>query len=63
MIIVAMAKRGCHLKGIIEIPLRFNAPTVAVDSKRKRVRMPIYIIRGLPKISVKAILFIIIFIF
>lgn len=50
-IIVVMARRGCHLKGITEMPLKFKAPTVAVNIKRKKVKMPPYIISGLPKIN------------
>lgn len=52
MIIVVMASRGCHLNGITGRPLKFKAPTVAVNNKSKKVKMPPYIISGLPKNNV-----------
>jgi hypothetical protein len=53
--IVVRAKRGCHLNGIITIPLKFKKPTVAVNSNSKKVNIPPYITSGLPKKSVSAI--------
>lgn len=49
---VIMARRGCQRKGIITIPLKFKAPTVAVKSTKAKVKRPPYIINGLPKIKV-----------
>ena len=51
-IIVVKASRGCHLKGITEMPLKFNAPMVAVNSKSKKVKMPPYITSGWLRINV-----------
>jgi len=39
-VIVAAAKRGCHLKGILVSPRKLRNPTVAVDSRRIRVAIP-----------------------
>jgi len=55
-IIVVSARRGCHLKEITEIPLKFKNPTVAVDSNNKNVSMPPYITKGLPRNIVSAML-------
>jgi len=55
-VIVIMARRGCHLKGMTVIPLKFKAPTVAVNSKSRKVNIPPYITSGLPKNRVRAIL-------
>lgn len=44
------ASRGCHLKGILFIPLKFKNPTSAVNKKEDKVTIPRYIIRGFPKI-------------
>lgn len=60
-VIVKMARRGCHLKGMTQIPLKFKNPTVAVNSKRRKVNIPPYITNGFPKNNVRAILLIILF--
>ena len=57
--IVINAKRGCHLKGIIEIPLKFRKPTVAVNNINKKAVIPKYITSGCPKNKINAILWII----
>lgn len=51
---VMVAKRGCHLKGMVFMPLKFKAPTVAVKNINKKVTIPPYITSGLPRKSVKA---------
>ena len=54
MIIKAKANRGCHLKGMIVIPLKLRKPTVAVNSNSNKAMMPKYIISGFPNNKVKA---------
>ena len=54
--IVTTARSGCHLNGIIVMPLKFNAPTVAVNISSKKVNIPPYITSGLPRNKVSAIL-------
>jgi len=44
------AIRGCHLNGIIVIPLLLRIEMEAVKRKEDSVRIPRYIISGLPKI-------------
>ncbi|MDD5031795.1 MAG: hypothetical protein PHR36_01990, partial [Patescibacteria group bacterium] len=58
-IIVIIARRECHFREIIVMPLKFKAPTVAVASRRRKANIPPYIIRGLPKNKVNAMLLII----
>lgn len=52
--IVNAAKRGCHLKGIVLIPLKLRAPTIAVKSIRRKVKSPPNITNGFPRNSDKA---------
>lgn len=42
---------GCHLKGMVCIPFKFKTAIVAVNKKESRVRMPMYMMSGLPKIK------------
>ena len=44
------ATRGCHLNGIVRIPLTFSTAIEAVSRKAKRVSTPRYRISGFPKI-------------
>lgn len=41
---------GCHLKGMIFIPLKLINPMSAVMMKDRSVMIPMYIITGLPNI-------------
>ncbi|EKD46812.1 MAG: hypothetical protein ACD_67C00056G0002 [uncultured bacterium] len=52
---VATAKGGCHLNGIKCLPQWiFKTEMLAVKIKSRYVKIPRYIIRGLPKMSVYA---------
>ena len=44
-----IAIRGCHLNGIVWIPCLFIIEIEAVNKKHKKVNIPPYIIRGMPK--------------
>lgn len=46
-----IASLGCHLKGIVRIPLEFRMAMVAVHKNKNRVVIPRYIINGFPKIK------------
>lgn len=41
---------GCHLKGMIFIPLKLINPMRAVRANERRVIIPIYMITGFPNI-------------
>ena len=42
---------GCHLKGIFRIPFMFITAIDAANRNRHRVRIPIYMMSGFPKIK------------
>jgi hypothetical protein len=50
-VIESTAILGCHLKGMVCIPLKFKIAIEAVNKKESRVRMPMYMMSGLPKIK------------
>jgi hypothetical protein len=50
-IIEIVAILGCHLKGILRIPLKFRKPIKAVNKKEERTKTPSHMINGLPKIK------------
>jgi len=58
-VIVRRARRGCHLKGMVMIPLKCNNPNVAVVIIQKNVKIPPYKISGWPRNMVKAMVCII----
>ena len=42
---------GCHLKGILAIPLLFKIAIEAVNKKENKVKIPVQKITGFPKIK------------
>ena len=49
MQIVKMATLGCHLKGMMMIPFLFMIDIEAVNKSDRKVRIPPYMMSGLPK--------------
>ncbi|HRY82273.1 MAG TPA: hypothetical protein P5232_01000 [Candidatus Moranbacteria bacterium] len=54
MTIVRTANLKWHFKGMMVMPFIFRAPTVAVNIKRRKVRIPPRATAGIPKNVVSA---------
>ena len=48
-IMVATASFGCHLNGMVLMPLAFRTATKAVNNIKRKVIIPPYLIKGFPK--------------